>query len=176
MPQPSLRPGRHATCRSRPSTLIPIADSGVVVAETGAGKFQNTIAAGRHRLLADEPASVGGLDSGPSPYDYLAAALGACTSITLRIYAEHKQLALGRVTVSVKHGKVAAEHCEDCGAVVEGRTGKIDRFERVISVEGGVDTALAGKLIEIAGKCPVHRTLEAGAAVVTRVSEDRPPV
>ena len=150
--------------------------SGVVVAETGAGKFQNAIAAGRHRLLADEPASVGGLDSGPSPYDYLAAALGACTSITLRIYAEHKQLALGRVTVSVEHGKVAAEHCEDCGAVAEGRTGKIDRFERVISVEGGVDTALAGKLIEIAGKCPVHRTLEAGAAVVTRVSEDRPPV
>ena len=150
--------------------------SGVVVAETGAGKFQNTIAAGRHRMLADEPASVGGLDSGPSPYDYLAAALGACTSITLRIYAEHKQLALGRVTVSVEHGKVAAEHCEDCGAVAEGRTGKIDRFERVISVEGGVDTALAGKLIEIAGKCPVHRTLEAGAAVVTRVSEDRPPV
>ena len=150
--------------------------SGVVVAETGAGKFQNAIAAGRHRLLADEPASVGGLDSGPSPYDYLAAALGACTSMTLRIYAERKQLALGRVTVSVEHGKVPAEHCEDCGAAVEGRTGKIDRFERVISVEGGVDSALAGKLIEIAGKCPVHRTLEAGTAVVTRVSEDRPPV
>ena len=146
-------------------------DVGVVVAETGAGKFQNTIAVGRHRLLADEPTSVGGLDSGPSPYDYLAAALGACTSMTLRIYAEHKQLALGRLTVDVKHGKVAAEHCEDCGAAVEGRTGKIDRFERVISVEGGVDPALAAKLIEIAGKCPVHRTLEAGAAVVTKVSE-----
>ena len=146
-------------------------DVGVVVAETGAGKFQNTIAVGRHRLLADEPTSVGGLDSGPSPYDYLATALGACTSMTLRIYAEHKQLALGRLTVDVKHGKVAAEHCEDCGAAVEGRTGKIDRFERVISVEGGVDPALAAKLIEIAGKCPVHRTLEAGAAVVTKVSE-----
>ena len=154
----------------------PDPDSGVVVAETGAGKFQNTIAAGRHRLLADEPASVGGLDSGPNPYDYLAAALGACTSMTLRVYAEHKQLALGRVTVSVKHGKVAAEHCQDCGAAVEGRTGKIDRFERVISVEGGVNTALAGKLIEIAGKCPVHRTLEAGAAVVTRVADGRQPV
>ncbi len=80
-------------------------------------------------------------------------------------------MALGRLTVDVKHGKVAAEHCEDCGAAVEGRTGKIDRFERVISVEGGVDPALAAKLIEIAGKCPVHRTLEAGAAVVTKVSE-----
>ena len=65
---------------------------------------------------------------------------------------------------------MAVEHCEDCGAAVEGRTGKIDRFERVISVEGGVDTALADKLVEIAGKCPVHRTLDGGAAVVTRVA------
>ena len=149
---------------------------GVVVAETGAGKFQNAIAAGRHRLLADEPASAGGLDSGPSPYDYLAAALGACTSMTLRVYAEHKQLALGRLTVSVRHGKLPAEHCEDCGEAAEGRTGKIDRFERVISVEGGVDAALVDKLIEIAAKCPVHRTLEAGSAIVTKVSDNQPPV
>src|SRR5262249_9054536 len=79
---------------------------GVVVTEPGAGKFQNSITAGRHRLLADEPTSVGGLDSGPSPYDYLAAALGACTSMTLRIYAEHKHLALGRLSVGVRHGKL----------------------------------------------------------------------
>ena len=147
-----------------------------MVAETGAGKFQNAIVAGRHRLLADEPASAGGLDSGPSPYDYLAAALGACTSMTLRVYAEHKQLALGRLTVSVRHGKLPAEHCEDCGEAAEGRTGKIDRFERVISVEGGVDAVTADKLIEIAGKCPVHRTLEARSAVVTKVSDAQPPV
>ena len=143
---------------------------GVVVRETGAGKFQNAIVAGDHRLLADEPKSAGGLDSGPTPYDYLAAALGACTSMTLRVYAEHKRLALGRVNVSVKHGKLPAEHCEDCGAAAEGRSGKIDRFERVISVEGGVDAATADKLIEIASKCPVHRTLEARSAVVTKVS------
>jgi uncharacterized OsmC-like protein/alpha-beta hydrolase superfamily lysophospholipase len=147
---------------------------GVLVAETGAGRFQNTIAAGRHRLFADEPSSVGGLDSGPSPYDYLAAALGACTSMTLRLYAEHKQMQLGRVAVAVRHGKVPVEHCQDCGAAVEGRSGKIDRFERVISVEGDVDQALADKLVEIAGKCPVHRTLEAGAAVVTKVSGAQP--
>jgi putative redox protein len=147
----------------------------VVVAETGAGKFQNAIAAGRHRLLADEPASVGGLDSGPSPYDYLAAALGSCTSMTLRIYAEHKQFTLGRITVVVRHAKLPAEHCEDCGEAAEGRTGKIDRFERVISVEGGVDAAMADKLIEIANRCPVHRTLESRSAVVTRVS-DRPSI
>ena len=76
----------------------------------------------------------------------------ACTSMTLRVYAEHKRLALGRLTVSVRHGKLPAEHCQDCGEAAEGRTGKIDRFERVISVEGGVDAAMADKLIEIAGQ------------------------
>ena len=148
---------------------------GVVVAETGAGKFQNVITAGRHRLIADEPASVGGLDSGPSPYDYLAAALGACTSMTLRLYAEHKRLALDRLTVSVRHGKLPAEHCADCGEAAEGRTGKIDRFERVISVDGTIDAAMADKLIEIAGKCPVHRTLEARSAIVTKVAREPSP-
>jgi len=159
-----------------PQSEAAVADDrhdGVVVAETGAGKFQNIITAGRHRLLADEPKAVGGLDSGPSPYDLLAAALGACTSMTLRLYAEHKQLVLGRLTVSVKHGKLPVEHCDDCGKAAEGKTGKIDRFERVISVEGGVDIAMADKLIEIAGKCPVHRTLEARSAVVTKISNDR---
>ena len=92
--------------------------------------------------------------------------------MTLRIYAEQKRLALGRLTVSVRHGKLPAEHCKDCGEAAEGRTGKIDRFERVISVEGGVDAAMAAKLIDIAGRCPVHRTLEAGSAVVTKVSDN----
>jgi putative redox protein len=147
-------------------------DRGVVVAETGAGKFQNSVAAGGHRLLADEPTSAGGLGSGPTPYDYLAIALGACTSMTLRLYAEHKQLPLGPLTVGVTYGKVPAEHCQDCGDAVAGRTGKIDRFERTISVAGGIDAELAAKLAEIAAKCPVHRTLEAGAAVVTRVPTD----
>ena len=148
-----------------------VAPHDVVVTETGAGKFQNTVTVGRHGLLADEPASVGGLDSGPSPYDYLAIALGACTSMTLRLYADHKQLALGLLTVNVGHGKVPVEHCEDCGKAIEGRAGKIDRFERVISVDGDVDAALAAKLVEIASKCPVHRTLEAGTAVVTKFGD-----
>ncbi len=142
---------------------------GIVVMETGTGKFQNVVVAGRHRLLADEPASMGGLDSGPSPYDYLAAALGACTSMTLRLYADHNNLPLGRFTVSIRHGKRPAGHCEDCGEVVAGRTGSIDRFERTIAVEGGADAATADKLVEIAGKCPVHRTLATRSAVVTRV-------
>lgn len=144
----------------------------VVVSETGLGKFQNTVAAGRHQLLADEPVSVGGLDSGPTPYDFMSAALGTCTAMTLRMYASHKKLALGRVTVEVTHGKVAADHCADCGEAAEGRGGKIDRFERVISVEGEIDEALRDKLVEIAGKCPVHRTLEHEAAVVTKVAVD----
>jgi uncharacterized OsmC-like protein/pimeloyl-ACP methyl ester carboxylesterase len=143
----------------------------VIVSETGLGKFQNTVIAGRHQLLADEPVSVGGLDSGPTPYDFLSAALGACTGMTLRMYASHKKLALGRVSVEVRHGKVAVDHCEDCGDAVEGVGGKIDRFERIISVEGEVDDALRDKLVEIAGKCPVHRTLEHASAVVTRVDE-----
>jgi uncharacterized OsmC-like protein/alpha/beta superfamily hydrolase len=148
------------------------AGAGVIVSETQAGRFQNAVTVRSHHLLADEPSSVGGLDSGPNPYDYLAIALGSCTSMTLRLYAEHKQLSLGRLTVRVNHGKVPVEHCEDCGEAVEGRTGKIDRFERLISVEGSVDAALREKLVEIANKCPVHRTLEVGAAVVTKVAGD----
>jgi uncharacterized OsmC-like protein/fermentation-respiration switch protein FrsA (DUF1100 family) len=141
----------------------------VLIRETGQGTYQNSIALGRHRLIADEPVAVGGLDSGPSPYDYLSMALGACTSMTLRVYAEQKKLALGRISVAIRHGKTPAQHCADCGAVAEGREGNIDRFERVVSVEGELDTALSAKLIEIAGKCPVHRTLEMSSAVVTRV-------
>ena len=146
-----------------------------MAAETGAGKFQNAISAGRHRLLADEPVSVGGLDSGPNPYDYLAAALAACTSMTLRVYAEHKQLALGRADGRCPARQGTAEHCRDCGEAVEGRTGQIDRFERTIRVEGGVDAVTAGKLIEIAEKCPVHRTLEAQSVVATSVSDAHDP-
>ena len=141
----------------------------VLIRETGQGRYQNSIAVGRHRLIADEPVAVGGLDSGPSPYDYLSAALGACTAMTLRVYAEHRKLTLGRVSVTIRHGKTAAEHCSDCGAAAEGRESKIDRFERVISVEGELDATLREKLIEIAGKCPVHQTLEMASAVLTRV-------
>lgn len=142
----------------------------VAVRESGAGKFQNLVTSGRHQLLADEPVDAGGLDTGPNPYDFLSIALGACTSMTLRVYAEHKKLALGRVSVDVRHGKVAAEHCSDCDGVAAGRTGKIDRFERIISVEGAIDDSLKAKVLEIADKCPVHRTLTASSAVVTRLA------
>ncbi len=139
----------------------------VVVRETGNGKFQQQVLSGPHRLLADEPMDYGGLDSGPSPYDFVSIALGACTTMTLRMYADRKGLELGQVSVEVNHDKVHAKDCLDCG---EGREGKIDRFERRISVAGDVDEATAAKLLEIADKCPVHRTLEHGAAVVTKLT------
>ncbi len=154
-----------------PNSLKETPVEGVLVSETGLGKFQNSVRSRKHQLLADEPVSVGGLDSGPSPYDFLSIALGTCTAMTLRMYAERKKLDLGRVTVSVNHGKVAAQHCEDCGEAAEGRGGRIDRFERVISVDGDIDAAVRDKLVEISGKCPVHRTLEACSVVVTQIAD-----
>jgi uncharacterized OsmC-like protein/alpha/beta superfamily hydrolase len=145
--------------------------AGVVrVRETGHGRYQQEIAVDGHRLLADEPASVGGDGTGPSPYDYLSAALGACTTMTLRMYAEHKQLDLPRVSVDVSHGKLHAKDCKDCG---EGREGRIDRFERVLSVDGDVSEQLRGKLLEIAGKCPVHKTLEKSSVVIIRLKGEQ---
>jgi uncharacterized OsmC-like protein len=126
------------------------------------------VVAGRHRLVIDEPIAAGGLDSGPNP---LAIALGGCTAMTLRTYAGHKQLNLGRIRVTVRHGKAPAEHLQDCGAAIDRQPGKIDRFEHTIAIEGAVDEAPRVKLSEIAGKCPVHRTLEQRAMIVTNVEK-----
>jgi len=152
----------------------PRASASVVVAETTQGPFLNHVVVGQHRLLADEPESVGGFDAGPSPYDFLGAALGACTSMTLRMYADRKQLPLDRVTVEVSHGKVHSNDCVECAdnTTLVGRTGMIDRFERAITVEGDdLTDEHRAKLLEIADKCPVHRTLESASAIVTRLTE-----
>jgi uncharacterized OsmC-like protein/alpha/beta superfamily hydrolase len=138
----------------------------VSVAETGDGKFQAEIVSGKHRLVADEPVDYGGLDSGPSPYDLLSAALGACTSMTLRMYADHKKINLDRVAVHVRHDKVHADDCADCG---EGREGKIDRFERELVIKGDLDGETRRRLVEIADKCPVHKTLESSSVIVTQL-------
>ena len=127
----------------------------VVVTETGGGKFQQSVAIGPHRLIADEPVAAGGLDSGPGPYDFLLAGLGACTSMTLRIYAEHKKLPLERVSVTLSHSKIHAQDCEEC----ETKEGKIDRIERAITLTGDLSDEERARLLEIADKCPVHRTL-----------------
>jgi putative redox protein len=152
----------------------PRASAPVVVAETSQGPFLNHVVVGQHRLLADEPESVGGFDAGPSPYDFLGAALGACTSMTLRMYADRKSVPLDRVTVSVTHGKVHADDCVECAdnGALSGRAGMIDRFERVITVAGDdLTDEQRAKLLEIADKCPVHRTLESASAIVTRLAD-----
>ena len=129
--------------------------SGVVVGETRIGRFQQEITTGRHRLIADEPADVGGLDSGPGPYDLLLAGLGACTSMTLRLYAERKALPLERITVRLSHSRIHAADCENC----ETKEGMLDRIDRVIALAGELDEDQRRRLLEIADKCPVHRTL-----------------
>lgn len=136
----------------------------VVVSETGASKLQNMISAGRHRILADEPVEVGGRDSGAGPYDFLLAALGACTSMTMRMYADRKAIPLDRATVTLKHSRVYAKDCEEC----ETKDGMISRIERSIALDGNLDAEQRKKLMEIADKCPVHRTLTSEISIVTR--------
>lgn len=130
-------------------------DGEVVVAETGEGKFTQTVRSGDHRLLADEPTSVGGDGRGPGPYDFVLAGLGACTSMTVRMYAERKGWPLERVIVGLTHRKIHAEDCSDC----ETRSGKLDEIERTLTFEGDLDEEQRARLLEIADKCPVHRTL-----------------
>lgn len=138
----------------------------VVACEHGPGPFALELFAGRHRLHADEPREVGGSDSGPNPYELLAAALAACTVMTLRMYARHKGLSLGAIRCAVRHEKMHAEDCAQC----ETRVGKIDRFERVIEVEGALDEATRARLLEIADRCPVHRTLTSEILIETRLA------
>lgn len=140
----------------------------VVVTETRQGKFQQAITVGPHRLIADEPVKAGGLDSGPSPYDFVLAGLGACTAMTLRLYTERKALPLDRVSVTLKHAKIHAEDCETC----ETQAGMIDRIDRTITLEGALDDEQRARLIEIADKCPVHRTLT--SEIDIRTVEARP--
>src|ERR1043166_2619476 len=137
---------------------------GVLVGETGNGKFEQSIVAGKHRYLADEPTSVGGNGSGPSPYEYLLAGLGACTSMTIRLYAELKKIPLRRVSVRLKHDKIHAADCDHC----EDKQGKVDRIEREITLEGDLSAEQRAKLMEIADKCPVHRTLHGEIDIQTR--------
>jgi uncharacterized OsmC-like protein/alpha/beta superfamily hydrolase len=136
-------------------------DDNRVTARTESGGFRTEILANGHALTADEPASVGGTDEGPSPYDLLAAGLAACSSMTLRMYAEHKGWPLEAATVRVLHEKI---HSADAGA----KGGRLDRFVREIAVEGDLDAEQRQRLLEIAERCPVHRTLHGPVDVVTR--------
>lgn len=131
----------------------------VTVTETGVGRFQVEVLTAGASFLADEPAEIGGLGSGPNPYDLLAAALGACTTMTLRLYAERKGWPMTRATVRVLHSRPTPQ----------GR----DRFAREVTLEGALDDGQRARLLEIAGKCPVHRTLEGGADIITVLAQPR---
>lgn len=140
----------------------------VTVESEGRG-FAQRIAAGRHVLPADEPASAGGTDTGPNPYDLLLAALGACTSMTLRMYAARKKWPLEKVIVRLRHGRIHAQDCADC----ETKEGSIDRFEREIEMHGDLSQEQRQRLLEIAELCPVHRTLVGEKKIVTRLADVR---
>jgi uncharacterized OsmC-like protein/fermentation-respiration switch protein FrsA (DUF1100 family) len=139
----------------------------VVVRETRKSKFQQTVSVGPHRMLADEPIGAGGEDTGPGPYDFVLAGLGACTSMTMRMYADRKSLPLERVTVTLKHSKIHAQDCAEC----ETKEGMLDQIDRTIAMEGALDAEQRGKLMEIADKCPVHRTLTSEIHIVTHAAD-----
>jgi uncharacterized OsmC-like protein len=118
-------------------------------------KFTRRMYAEHHQLVADEPTGDGGSDLGPNPYEYLLAALGSCTSMTIRMYADHKQMKLDNVEVLLSHRRIHAEDCEEC----ETKEGFVDRIDKRITLEGDLTEAQRERLLQIADKCPVHRTL-----------------
>ncbi len=124
--------------------------------ETGQGLFQQRIRIGRHVLIADEPQAMGGGDSGPGPYDLLAAALGACKAMTMRLYANRKNWPLAKTEVHVAHGRIHAKDCAEC----ETKDGHVDEFRVAIALEGELSDEQRARILEIADKCPVHRTLQ----------------
>ena len=141
-----------------------------VAARIGTDHYRTDLLAAGHPLVADEPEDAGGTDQGPSPYDLLSAALGACTAMTLRMYADHKEWPLESVEVRLEHGKVHAEDdqraCRD-----EDAPDKIDRIERVLAVEGDLTDEQRARLVEIADRCPVHKTLHHGIVSETRLAD-----
>jgi len=127
-----------------------------VVVRGDATGFLQEVVSGNHHLRADEPVSVGGSDAAPGPYDYLLIALGVCTSMTVGLYARRKQFPLENITVSLRHLRIHAQDCEEC----ETKEGMLDRIDTYIELTGSLTVEQRAKLIEIAGKCPVHRTLK----------------
>ncbi|QEM69320.1 OsmC family protein [Geobacter sp. FeAm09] len=146
-----------------PSQAPPEAADSRVTARTGAAGFRTELFADGFSLVADEPVADGGGNEGPSPYDYLLVALGACTGMTLRMYARSKGWPLEEVVVRLSHRKVHADDCRDC----DEKERRLDTFEREVELRGELDEAQRQRLLEIAGRCPVHRTLTAGVRVVT---------
>lgn len=147
------------------ATLQGLATGGtIVVASTGNGKFEQVLLNGRHAVLADEPASAGGGDIGPNPYELLLMSLGSCTSMTVHLYAARKQWPLQQVVVRLKHSKAYPDDCADC----EGNPkAMIDRIDRALEFVGPLDDEQRSRLLQIANQCPVHRTLSARIDIKT---------
>lgn len=139
----------------------------VEVEETLSGRYVQSLRSGRHAATADEPVAAGGNDAGPGPYEYLLMGLGACTSMTLRMYAELKKLPLKRVRVRLTHRKIHAQDCADC----EQKEGKVDEITREIQLEGELSDAQRQRLLEIANRCPVHRTLSTPIKIRSRLAD-----
>jgi len=158
---------RYLDDEDESGTVEPEGERGIVEVRGGAAGYLQQIVAGPHRFVADEPERVGGTDLGPTPYDLLLAGLGACTSMTLKMYADRKGWPLEQVDVRLNHDRVHARDCEDC----ESAEGRVDVIERVIRVEGDLDPAQRARLLEIADRCPVHRTLENEIKIRTRPDE-----
>lgn len=147
------------------SLTLPTPESGtVVVCETGDGLSQYLLD-GRHRLLADEPAASGGADAGPDPYALLLMSLGACTSMTLRLYARRKQWPLERVCIRLRHTRNHARDCEDCSENIAG----LDHVERIIEMDGALSSEQRDRLLAIANACPVHQSLSRAFDITTRL-------
>lgn len=148
-----------------PETTLALERGDTLVVERDGGKFAQVINSNGHRLLADEPESFGGDNTGPSPYDLLLSALGACTTMTIRMYADHKGFPLQRVAVKLHHDKIHAEDCQDC----ETRTGKVDQIKREIELTGELSDDQRKRILAIADKCPVHRTLHSEVKIKTKL-------
>jgi len=151
---------------STPTTIDQSKPADVVVRGNANG-FLQEIVSGAHQLQADEPVNVGGSDAAPSPYDYLLIALGVCTSMTVGLYTRRKQWPLDKITVSLRHSRIHAEDCKEC----ETKEGMLDRIDTEIELTGPLTTEQRAKLMEIAAKCPVHRTLKSEINIRLQVAD-----
>jgi len=140
-----------------------------VVVRGNAREFLQEVVAGTHHLQADEPVDAGGGDAAPGPYDYLLVALGVCTSMTIGFYARRKDIPLENITVSLRHSRIHAKDCEEC----ETKAGMLDRIDVEIALTGPLTPEQHAKLMEIAGKCPVHRTLKSEIDIKLRAAEPK---
>jgi putative redox protein len=147
----------------------PAVDDGEVVITELDRKFLRGVFTASHQSMSDEPLAVGGSNLGPAPYDLLLAALGSCTSMTLRMYANHKQLDLQDIEVRLRHDRVHIDDCRECTGDETTSGGKIDRITRSLALTGDLDDAQRERLLQIADRCPVHRTLENDLQIVTSV-------